>query len=148
MIKAAPLPFTLGRAGASQTVTLPVADEVSSTSNPPSRAEVLVGLDGLPGDVLEFTLNGRVLEPEELNAVKDLARVECRLDIPPDQGILGFPPRKRLDMDFNGLRLQVPVARLTRGDNQLRLRLKQRRPGADRPVRVRRIELSIGYGAG
>ena len=148
MIKAAPLPFTLGRAGASQTVTLPVADEVSSTSNPPRRAELLVGLDGLPGDVLEFTLNGRVLEPEELNAVKDLARVECRLDIPPGQGILGFPPRKRLDMDFNGLRLQVPVARLTRGDNQLRLRLKQRRPGADRPVRVRRIELSIGYGAG
>ena len=146
MIKAAPLPFTLGRAGASQTVTLPVADEVSSTSNPPRRAELLVGLEGLPGDVLEFTLNGRVLEPEELNAVKDLARVECRLDVPPGQGILGFPPRQQLDMDFDGLRLQVPVARLTRGDNQLRLRLKQRRPGADRPVRVSRIELSVGYG--
>jgi len=148
MIKAAPLPFTLGRAGASQTVTLPVADEVSSTSNPPRRAELLVGLDGSPGDTLEFALNGRVLEPEALDAVEDLARVECRLDIPPGQGILGFPPRRRLDMDFDGLRVPVPVARLTRGDNQLRLQLKRRRPGADRPVRVKRIELSVDYGAG
>ncbi|MDE2667134.1 MAG: glycoside hydrolase family 18 protein [Acidobacteriota bacterium] len=148
MIKAAPLPFTLGRAGASQTVTLPIADEISSASSPPRRAELLVGLEGLPGDVLELTLNGRLLEPEELDAVEDLARIECHLVIPPSQGILGFPPRRRLDMDFDGLRLQVPVARLTRGDNQLRLRLKQRRPGADRPVRVSRIELSVGYGSG
>ena len=109
---------------------------------------LLVGLEGLPGDVLELTLNGRLLEPEELDAVEDLARIECHLVIPPSQGILGFPPRRRLDMDFDGLRLQVPVARLTRGDNQLRLRLKQRRPGADRPVRVSRIELSVGYGSG
>jgi len=148
MTKAALLPFTLGREGAAQTVTLPIADEISSASNPPRRAELLVGLEGLPGDVLEFTLNGRLLEPEELDAVEDLARIECHLDIPPSQGILGFPPRRRLDMDFDGLRLQVPVARLTRGDNQLRLRLKQRRPGADRPVRVSRIELSVGYGSG
>ena len=97
---------------------------------------------------MEFTLNGRVLEPQELDAVEDSERVECHLDIPPGQGILGFPPRRRLDMDFNGLRLQVPVVRLTRGHNQLRLRLKRRRPGADRPVTVRRIELSVGYGSG
>lgn len=146
MIKAAQLPFTLGRAGAGQTVTLPVADEVSSTTHPSRRAELLVGLDGLSGDVLEFSLNGRVLAPGELDAVNDLAPVTCNLDIPPGQGILGFPPRRRLDMDFSGLRLPVPVARLTRGLNQLSLRLKRRRPDADRPVRVRRIELSVGYG--
>ena len=148
MIKAAPLPFTLDRAGAAQTVTVPVADEISSTSNPPGRAELLVGLDGITGDVLEFSLNGRVLEPEELDPVKDLAQVTSRLDIPSGQGILGFPPRRRLDMDFSGLRLPVPVARLTRGLNRLELRLKRRRPDADRPLRVRRIELSVGYGAG
>ena len=147
-IKAAPLPFTLGRSGATQTLTLPIADEVSSTSNPPRQAELLVALDGLSGDVLEFSLNGRPLEPRELDAVEDLAPVDCRLDIPPGQGILGFPPRARLDMDFSGLRLQVPVAGLTRGHNQLRLRLKRRPSGADRPVRVRRIELSVGYGRG
>jgi len=148
MIKAAPLPFTLGRTGAVQTVTLPIADEVSSTFNPPRRAELLVGLDGITGDVLEFSLNGRVLEPQELDPVKDLAQVTSRLDIPSGQGILGFPPRRRLDMDFSGLRLPVPVARLTRGLNRLELRLKRRRPDADRPLRVRRIELSVGYGAG
>jgi hypothetical protein len=49
-------------------------------------------------------------------------------------------------MDFSGLRLPVPVARLTPGLNQLSLRLKRRQPDADRPVRVRRIELSVGYG--
>ncbi|MCY3759080.1 MAG: hypothetical protein OXG96_15280 [Acidobacteria bacterium] len=146
MIKAAPLPFTLGRTGASQTVILPIADEISSTSHLSPRAELLVGLDGLPGDVLEFSLNGRVLEPEELDPVKDLAQVTSRLDIPPGQGILGFPPRRRLDMDFSGLRLPVPVARLTRGLNRLALRLKRRHPDADRPVRVRRIELSVNYG--
>ena len=148
MIKAAPLPFILGRAGAGQTLTLPIADDVSSTSNPPRRAELLVGLDGLSGDVVEFWLNGQVLEPGEMDAVKDLATVACHLDIPEGQGILGFPPRRRLDMDFRGLRLQVPPARLTRGDNRLRLRLKRRPSNADRPVRVRRIELSVGYGAG
>ncbi len=148
MIKAAPLPFTLGRAGAAQTVTLPIADEVSSTVNPPRLAELLVGLDGLSGDVLEFSLNDRPLEPGELDAVEDLAPVTCRLDIPQDQGILGFPPRRRLDMDFSGLRLPVPLARLTPGLNRLSLRLKRRRPDADRPVRVRRIELSVSYGAG
>ena len=146
MIKAAPLPFTLGSAGASQTLTLPVADEISSASSRPGRAELLVGLDGLSGDILEFSLNGRPLEPGEMDAVRDLAPVACRLDIPPGQGILGFPPRRRLDMDFSGLRLPVPVARLTRGRNQLSLRLKRRRPGADRPVRVSRIELSVAYG--
>jgi hypothetical protein len=146
MVKAAQLPFTLGRAGASQTVTLPIADEVSSTTHPSRRAELLVGLDGLSGDVLEFSLNGRVLAPGELDAADDLAPVAGHLDIPPGQGILGFPPRRRLDMDFSGLRLPVPVARLTRGLNQLSLRLKRRRPEADRPVRVRRIELSVGYG--
>ena len=148
MIKAAPLPFTLDRAGAVQTVTVPVADEISSTSNPPGRAELLVGLDGITGDVLEFSLNGRVLDPREMDPVKDLAQVNLRLDIPSGQGVLGFPPRRRLDMDFSGLRLPVPVARLTPGLNQLSLRLKRRRPDADRPVRVRRIELSVGYGAG
>ena len=148
MIKAAPLPFTLDRAGAAQTVTVPVADEISSTSNPPGRAELLVGLDGITGDVLEFSLNGRVLDPREMDPVKDLAQVNLRLDIPSGQGVLGFPPRRRLDMDFSGLRLPVPVARLTPGLNQLSLRLKRRRPDADRPVRVRRIELSVGYGAG
>ena len=148
MIKAAPLPFTLDRAGAVQTVTVPVADEISSTSNPPGRAELLVGLDGITGDVLEFSLNGRVLDPREMDPVKDLAQVNLRLDIPSGQGVLGFPPRRRLDMDFSGLRLPVPVARLTPGLNQFSLRLKRRRPDADRPVRVRRIELSVGYGAG
>lgn len=148
MIKAAPLPFSLDRAGAGQALTLPIADEISSISNPPRRSELLVGLDGLSGDVLEVSLNGQVLEPGELDAVKDLATVACHLDIPPGQGILGFPPRRRLDMDFSGLRLQVPLARLARGDNRLRLRLKRRPSGADRPVRVRRIELSVGYGRG
>ena len=146
MIKAAPLPFTLDRAGAVQKVTLPIADEVSSTLNPPRRAELLVGLDGIAGDVLEFSLNGRVLEPQELDPVKDLAQVTRHLDIPTGHGILGFPPRRRLDMDFSGLRLPVPVARLTPGLNRLSLRLKRRRPDADRPVRVRRIELSVGNG--
>ena len=148
MIKAAPLPFSLDRAGAGQALTLPIADQISSISNPPRRSELLVGLDGLSGDVLEVSLNGQVLEPGELDAVKDLATVACHLDIPPGQGILGFPPRRRLDMDFSGLRLQVPLARLARGDNRLRLRLKRRPSGADRPVRVRRIELSVGYGRG
>ena len=148
MIKAAPLPFTLDRAGAVQTVTLPIADEVTSTSHPSRRAELQVGLDGLSGDVLELSLNGRALEPEGLDPVKDLAQVTRRLDIPQGQGILGFPPRRRLDMDFSGLRLPVPVARLTPGLNRLSLRLKRRRPDADRPVRVRRIELSVGYGSG
>lgn len=48
-------------------------------------------------------------------------------------------------MTFPGLRLKVPVALLTRGRNSVSLRLKRRSSGADRPVRVRRMELAVGY---
>ncbi len=145
MIKAAPLPFSLGKAGAAETVVIPVSDEVTSRTNRPRWAELLVGLDGLPGDVLEISLNGQALEPGEMDVVQDLEPVERRLEIPPGHGILGFPPRRSLDMTFRGLRLKAPVPWLTRGRNQVSLQLKRRPSGAERPVRVRRMELSIGY---
>ena len=145
MIKAAPLPFSLGKAGAVETVLIPVSDLVDSKTNKPRRAELLVGLDGLPGDLLEISLNGRKLEPGKVDAAEDLQPVERRLEIPPDQGILGFPPRRSLDMTFPALRLKVPVALLTLGSNQVSLQLKRRPSGADRPVRVRRMELVVGY---
>ena len=144
MIKAAPLPLRLAAAGTVKTISIPVSDKLSSKEQPRS-VDLLLGVDGLEGDILEIFFNDQPLKPRAIDVTRQLQWVECHLDIPPLEGILGFPSQERLDMTFRALRLNVPVKLLLRGQNKVSVRLRKRSVDAERPLIVRRVELSIRY---
>jgi hypothetical protein len=94
-----------------------------------------------PGDVLTITAEGKVLEPAEIKVDESLQSLGYQLEVPLDNGMLGFPPTRTLDLRFKGLRVDVPIDLARRGRNAFTFRLKARGAGADKPLRVTRVEL-------
>ncbi len=143
VIKGAVIPFNLAVVDGEKTVPIPVAKDLTSRAKPPQQAELFVSLDySEPGDILEISLNNKRLKPMGIDVVKNLESVESQIIIPPNNGMLGFPAESKVEMTFEALRLDVPVHLLHKGNNQLSLRLKTRRPGTEKPLRITRVELA------
>ena len=143
-MKEAPVPFDLNLNDPAETVPVPVAGASSPPSDRPQKANLWVGLDNSePGDLLELALNGQKLA--DVDVQNELPSVGYQISIPSGNGVLSYPTREKIDMRFQGIRLEVPVTALTRGRNRLSLRLKKRGNGEDRPLRVSRVELRTRF---
>ncbi len=145
-MKAATVPFDLKVDEGTRIVSITVADDCTSKSKRPRRAELWIAVDYADeGDILEVSLNGERLKPREIDVAGNLQLVGYRVAVPGGRGILSFPAEETLDMTFPALRLEVPVRLLRQGSNKLSTRLKKRAPEAEKPLRVKRVELLIPF---
>ena len=146
MKKDAPVPFRLNVADGTKTVLIPVADDFSSASERPKSAELWIAADYLAaGDVFDLTLNEKRLDPPEIDAASHVKPAGYAIAAPQTGGLLGFPPDKSLDTLFPAVRLNVPLELLVPGRNKLAIRLTERAPGAEHPLRITRVELSTRF---
>ncbi len=145
-LKTAPVPMDLRVVDGRKTLSIPIADDLASKSSPPVRAELWIGVDFLgPGDQLEIWLNDERLGPSEIELAESLELAGYRVAVPPGEGMLGLKLEGDLNMTFQALRLEVPVRVLRQGSNKLSLRLKKRNKEAEKPLRVRRVELATQF---
>ena len=140
--KDAPLPFNLQVTSEPVTLFIPIAENPPTKTTSRRTMELWIGMDHTkPGDVLTISAEGKVLEPAEIKVDESLQSLGYQLEIPPDNGMLGFPPTRTYDLRFNGLRVDIPTYLVKRGRNAFTFRLKARGAGAEKPLRVTRVEL-------
>ena len=139
-LKAALIPFELKVGESARTLSVRLADDLTSEKRRPKRAELWIAVHhSAQGDLLDLSVNGLPLGPVEIES--SLQASGFRLDVPPGNGRLGFPEENTLDMTFPALRFQLPPRILRHRHNRLSLRLKKRGGGAERPLQVSRVEL-------
>ena len=137
----APLPFHL-KAGTARTLIFHFAGEAGKTSRRLQKAELWVEADFLNNrDALRFQLNGRSLDVPMENGEISQSALGKAMRIPEGNGVLGFPPRRSIDLEFRGLRIVAPLDAFQEGRNELQVALLNRASGSKHDLRVNRVEV-------
>ncbi len=141
-VKDAPVPFFLNEVRREREIDLLFGGEAVGTAQ---SAELWLAVDHLlTGDRVRIDLNEVKVGEIEIGASGRAETVGFKLSVPDGSGLLGLKLPNKLDMAFQALRIPVPAALLSRDRNRVRIRLEKRALGAEFPLRVTRIELSVG----
>ena len=123
--------------GDEHTLEVPIGEALEQSQS----AELWIGLHHTqPGDRLDLHWHGKVLR-RRLDVTQQMQRAGFRLEVPADNGLLGFREQQRYDMHFPALRLPLDASRLQAGRNQLHIGLSVRGSGSNKPLRISRVEL-------
>jgi len=136
----APVPFDLNETDGGHVVQIPIADDFRTVR--PVSAELWIAMDySQPGDRLTVSAGDLALEPVQMDVASSWQTVGYRMNPLPGNGMIGFASDKSFDMQFQAIRLPLPLKALRSGHNQFRVQLNKRGAGSEKPLRVRRIEL-------
>ena len=143
--RAPALPVKLS-VGTPKMLSIPLGADCSPGQRHPATAKLYIAFEFLGNrDELELTLNGHRLEVNTDTEQLQTRPVIRHIEIPPDQGLLGVPATRSMDVSFDGLRIDVPVKILRSGHNQMAIELRRRTPGIEHPLRMLRVELATRY---
>ena len=120
--------------------------DVAANAVAPRKVELWMGVDFLGEyDLLRLQMNGRSLSVPVSEGRVVLSQLGERLEIPPGNGILGFPVQSSIDETFRGIRIDVPPVFLRSEQNELDVVLVERTRGITHDLRINRLELDLVF---
>ena len=141
----APLPVQL-KPNVSRRFHLGSGVDVAANAVAPRKVELWMGVDFLgEHDLLRLQVNGRSLSVPVSEGRVVLSQLGERLEIPPGNGILGFPEKSSIDETFRGIRIDVPPDFLRSEQNELDVVLAERTRGIRHDLRINRLELDLVF---
>lgn len=144
--RTAPLPLNVTIKNSPQTISIPVGSEFNSGDTRPARAELWIALDFLgESDQLQLMLNQQPLLSIPGNQHLKSEKVGHQIEVPSGSGVLGMQLANSVDVQFEAVRVGIPVEIITPGSNTLSITLHERTPGLQHDLRVNRVELATWF---